>query len=107
MRGLCLRFYFCDGPGEPGSPRHEWLLQHARSLGMPGGSVFRAIAGFGRHGGLHEPRFGELPGTQPVLVEFVLHEEDARRLIDSLAGEPVALTCVRAPVEFGLVGGRS
>ena len=107
MRGQCLRFYFCDDAGESASPRYEWLLQHARSIGIAGGSVFRGIAGFGRHGGLHEPRFGELPGSQPLLVEFVLPEEEARRLIDSLASEPLALTHVCWPVEFGLVGGRS
>ncbi|HEU4662929.1 MAG TPA: DUF190 domain-containing protein [Dokdonella sp.] len=107
MRGLCLRFYFCDSPSESGSSRYEWLLQHARSIGMPGGSAFRAVGGFGRHGGLHEPRFGELPASQPVLVEFVLPEDEARRLLDSLAGESFALTFVSSPVEFGLVGGRS
>ena len=71
------------------------------------GFEVEAIAGFGRHGGRHEPRFGELPGSQAILVEFLLSEDDARRLVDSLAGEPVALTYAQWPVEFGLVGGRS
>ncbi|MGN6521405.1 MAG: DUF190 domain-containing protein [Dokdonella sp.] len=107
MRGVCLRFHFCEDPAEPGRPTHEWLLQHARSIGMPGASVFRAIAGFGRHGGRHEPRFGELPGSQAMLVEFLLSQDDARRLVDSLASEPVALAYAQWPIEFGLVGGRS
>ncbi|MFT3790053.1 MAG: DUF190 domain-containing protein [Rudaea sp.] len=41
---------------------YEWLLERARKLGIHGGSAFRAIAGYGRHGRLHEQQFFELAG---------------------------------------------
>lgn len=107
MLGVSLRFYFCDEPNQPGPLLYEWLLQHAKSIGMPGASAFRAVAGFGRHGQRRESHFGELPGSQPVLVEFLLTEEDAESLLESLAKEPVAINYARAAVELGLVGARS
>jgi Uncharacterized conserved protein len=48
----------------------EWLLEQAKQHGLGGGSVFRAIAGFGRHGVLHEEQFFELADDLPVKVEF-------------------------------------
>ena len=107
MRGVSLRFYFCDEQNKPGPLLYEWLLQHARSIGIPGASAFRAVAGFGRHGQKRESHFGELPGSQPVLVEFLLTEEDAENLLESLANEPVAISYARAVVELGLVGART
>lgn len=107
MHGVSLRFFFQDQRNQPGALLYEWLLQHAKSLGMPGGSAFRAVAGFGCHGQLREVHFGELPGNQPVLVEFLLSDEEAGRLLDSLANAQIAITYARTPVEFGLVGARS
>jgi len=51
-------------------PLYEWLLEEAKSLGVHGGSAFRAIAGFGRHGRMHEDTFFELAGELAVKVEF-------------------------------------
>jgi hypothetical protein len=54
---------------------------------------------------MSEAHFSELPGNQPVLVEFLLAEEDAARLLESLAAEPDAMTYARTPIEFGRIGG--
>jgi len=83
------------------------LLPAIANIGMPGASAFRAIAGFGRHGQMRESHFGELSGSQPVLVEFLLTEEDAENLLKSLAKEPVAINYARTSVELGVVGARS
>ena len=107
MLGVSLRFYFCDEPNQAGPLLYEWLLEHAKNIGMPGASAFRAIAGFGRHGQMRESHFGELSGSQPVLVEFLLTEEDAENLLKSLAKEPVAINYARTSVELGVVGARS
>ena len=40
-------------------------------MGVHGGSAFRAIAGFGRHGHMHEETFFELAGELAVKVEFI------------------------------------
>ena len=39
------------------------VLEQAKKQGVRGGSAFRAIAGFGRHGILHEEHFFELAVT--------------------------------------------
>jgi PII-like signaling protein len=107
MQGVSLRFYLCDEPGRPGPSAYERLLRHAKRIGIPSGSAFRGIAGFGRHGQMSESHFSELPGNQPVLVEFLLPEEDAALLLESLAAEPDTMTYARSPIEFGGVGGSS
>ena len=65
-------------------PLYEWLLEEARAMGVHGGSAFRAIAGFGRHGRIHEDTFFELAGELAVKVEFVLDDVMAERLIEKI-----------------------
>jgi len=48
MKGTYLRFYMHENVRHRHQLLYEWLLQHARSLGVHGGSAFRAIEGFGR-----------------------------------------------------------
>lgn len=62
-------FYVSEKQLHTGIPLHEWFLEEARALGIPGGSTFRAIAGYGRHGRLHEETFFELAGELAVRVE--------------------------------------
>lgn len=104
MKGVHLRFYTYEGRHHNGMPLHEWLLEHAKELGVQGGSAFRAIAGFGRHGRFHEQHFFELAGNEPVLVEFILGDAEADQLLASLADEKVPIFYARAPTEYGCVG---
>ena len=82
---------------------HDWLLDQAKQLGVPGGSVFRAIAGYGRHGHLHEESFFELAGEMPVQVEFVLDSRVADHLLEALRTHNLNLFYVRYAVEAGTV----
>ena len=50
MQAICIRFFAQEGMKHAHMPLHEWLFGQARELGIPGGTVFRAAAGFGRHG---------------------------------------------------------
>lgn len=67
----------------------------------PGRVGHGAIAGYGRHGVLHEDRFFELAGDLPVVVEFVVTEVEAARLTEIVGAERASLFYVKAPVEFG------
>ena len=87
MKGVQLRIYSYENRKHDGLPVYEWLLEQAKKLGIPGGSAFRAIAGFGRHGKLHEQAFFELAGEEPVLVEFIAGEADAERFLQQLRAE--------------------
>jgi PII-like signaling protein len=95
-----LRFYTYENRRHGGALLYEWLLEKAKKLGIHGGSAFRAIAGFGRHGQLHEQHFFELAGDVPVLVEFILTNELADALIANLRKEKVNLFFARLPTEF-------
>lgn len=107
MNGVHLRLYTYESRRHGGLPVHEWLLEKARKMGIPGGSVFRAMAGYGRHGRLHEQAFFELAGEEPVLVEFILGDDEADRLLQLLREERLQLFFARSPAEYGSTGDES
>jgi PII-like signaling protein len=84
---------------------YEWLLEQAKRLGIHGGSAFRAIAGFGRHGILHEEHFFELAGELTVEIDFAVSDDDAARLLDFIRSEKISIFYVRMPIEFGTIEG--
>jgi PII-like signaling protein len=103
MNGILLRFYVHENRKHRHILLYEWLLENARKLGIHGGSAFRAIAGYGRHGVLHEEHFFELAGDLPVQVDFAVSDDEAQRLIALLAQENVDIFYVRMPIEFGTI----
>lgn len=103
MKSVYLKLYLTEDRKHRGMPLHEWLLEEARKLGVPGGSVFRAIAGYGRDGKLHEETFIELAGEVPVQVEFLLEEQMADAFLELLRGYELNLRYVRYPVNVGVV----
>lgn len=107
MNGTYLRFYVHENVKHHRRLLYEWLLEHAKAMGIHGGSAFRAVAGFGRHGVLHEQHFFELAGDLTVEVEFILTDEMADRLLESLRVENVSLVFARMPAEFGVIGKHS
>ena len=103
MQSVYLKFYVSEGQRRDGVLLYEWLLEEAKKLGAPGGSVFRAVAGFGRHGHMHEETFFELAGELPVLVEFVLDAALADKLLEALRARKLNLFYLRQAVEAGSV----
>ena len=106
MKGDYLKFFLDEGTRLHGILAYEWLLEKARAMGIHGGSAFRAIAGYGRHGIMHEDHFFELAGQLPVEVGFAVTDEEAERLLALLADEKLSLFYVRHPVEFGFTAER-
>jgi len=102
MNGTYLRFYVHENRKHHGMLVYEWLLETAKKSGIHGGSAFRAIAGYGRHGVLHEQHFFELAGDLTVEVEFLLSEEQAETLLGVLRREQVRVFYARVPAEFGV-----
>jgi len=103
MATLCLRFFVQEGMRHDGEPMHEWLFQAAREIGIPGGTAFRASAGFGRHG-LHEDTFFELAGKLPETVEFFADEGLIRALLARVGQAGLKLVYVLHPVTTGTTG---
>lgn len=101
VTGTLLRFYMHENRRHGGVLLFEWLLQQAKAAGIHGGSAFRAIAGFGRHGVLHEEHFFELAADLTVEVEFVVTDVEAAALIDAVRGAGVDVFYTRVAAEFG------
>ena len=101
MQGIYLKFFVHENDKLHGKLAYEWLLEQAKKMDIQGGSALRAIAGYGRHGKLHEDHFFELAGDLPIVVEFIVSEEQAQRLLDLVAGENAALFYLKLPAEFG------
>lgn len=104
MQTVVLKFYVTEKQHHQGELMHEWLLRLGQQMELPGGSAFRAIAGFGKHGRLREETFFELAGELAVAVEFILEAQDADKLIAAVAAESLKLHYVRYAVETGTTG---
>lgn len=105
MKGTILRFYMHESRIHQHVALFEWLLEQAKKISIHGGSAFRAIAGFGRHGILREEHFFELAADMPVVVEFVVTDAQAEALLGLLRRERVSIFYARVPAEFGAIEG--
>jgi len=105
MRGTLLRFYVHENRTHHHIALFEWLLEQAKKMGIHGGSAFRALAGFGRHGILHEEHFFELAADMTVAVEFVVSDAEADKLLSLLRQERVSIFYFRVAAEFGAIEG--
>jgi PII-like signaling protein len=102
-RGIGLQFYVPEGARHHGKLLYEWLLEAAKQQGLKGGSAFRAIAGFGRHGEMHYDTFFELAGKLPVEVRFMTTPELANSFLAFLEREKLDLFYVRSEVQYGWI----
>ena len=104
QQGAHLYFYCHAHTKHNGILLTEWLLEQAKQHGLGGGSVFRAIAGFGRHGVLHEEQFFELADDLPVKIEFLLADEQDDALLQLVRDAGVDAVYARSPASFALLG---
>ncbi|MEO8343588.1 MAG: DUF190 domain-containing protein [Gallionella sp.] len=98
-----LSFYLSEKQHHADMPLYEWLLEEAKSLGVHGGSVFRAIAGFGRHGRMHEETFFELAGGLAVKVEFILDDALTDQLLEKIRSHNMNIYYLKQKAEVGVV----
>lgn len=103
MDMLCVRFYVEEGMRHAHQSIGDWLFAQARSVGIPGGTAFRAAAGFGRHG-LHEDHFFELAGKLPEAVEFFAAPDAIGALIEQVGRAGLKLLYITYPVRAGVTG---
>lgn len=104
VQGVYLRFFMHANARHDGKLLYEWILQQARKQKLGGGSVFRAVAGFGRHGVLHEERFLELAGDLPLKLEFLLRDSEADALLSIVRKSGAELVYARSASEIGIIG---
>ena len=104
VQGVQLTFYCHQHARHRGVLVSEWLLELARHHDLGGGSVFRAIAGFGRHGVLHEEQFFDLADDLPVKVEFLLRLEQADTLLALVRAAGVDVVYATVAATFAVLG---
>lgn len=104
MKGVCLRFYMNEFQKHDGILMYEWLLELAKKNGIKGGSAFRAIAGYGRHGVIHEEHFFELASNVPIEVNFFIKKEESANFIDIIKKENADLFYSMSEAEYGTTG---
>jgi len=105
MQGTYLKFYVHENRKHHHILVYEWLLEQAQKIGIHGGSAFKAIAGFGRHGVLHEDHFFELAGDLPVEVVFMVSDEEAERFLELIRNAGLTLFYIRMAAEYGVING--
>ena len=101
MNVVCLQIFVTESARHHGKLIYEWLLDLAQDMGVPGGSAFRSLAGFGRHG-RHDAGFFELAGEVPVAVEFFVDEAMADRLLQAVSDAGLNLVYARLPAQTGV-----
>ena len=82
----------------------EWLLEHARSMGCPRASLFRAIAGFGAGGVIREEAFFELTDDLPLKLELLLEATQVEPLLASLRERDIHASYAVVPITLGTLG---
>ena len=103
--GVYLRFFVHENRRHGGVLLYDWLLAEAKKLGLSGGTAFRSIAGYGRHGVTHEAHFLELAGQETVRVDFVVTRALADRMLERVRTENLQLFYALLPTEFGVLSG--
>ncbi|MEW6133450.1 MAG: DUF190 domain-containing protein [Pseudomonadota bacterium] len=104
MNAVMLRLFTVEDHRHQGRLVYEWLLETGREMGIPGGSAFRAIAGYGHGGRMHEDSFFELGGKLPVEVMFAASAEQVDALLARVAAEGLRLFYIRTAAETGTTG---
>lgn len=103
MKGVTLKFYTYELEKYEGILCYEWLLKFANKNGLRGGTVFRAIAGYGRSKVFHEEHYFELTSNQPVEIIFHLQDEEADNFLKLLKNEKVEFFYAKIECEFGSI----
>jgi hypothetical protein len=100
MDGILLRIVTTEKHRHGGELLYEWLLEQAKKLGIRGGSAFRAFAGYGRHGRLHEDASYELAGDLPVEDLFPEPRGTATLPGTSRRREAIVVLCHQSSAEW-------
>ena len=104
MNGYQLTFFTQQDHRHKGKPLAEWLVEAAMRAGIRGATMITAAEGFGHHRRIHAARFFEL-ADQPIEVTMAVTEAEAAAFFEHLQAEKVHVFYVKAPIEFGTLGG--
>jgi PII-like signaling protein len=81
---MMLRIYTDEMALSGDHPLHEVVLGEARAAGLAGGTVFKALDGFGRSAHHNTHHGHDLASDVPLVIEIVDAEENIRRFLPLL-----------------------
>jgi PII-like signaling protein len=83
--GKLLRIYIGESDQYHGHPLYEMILLKAKEMGLSGGTVIRAIQGFGAQSAIiHKAKILRLSEDLPILIEMVDTPDRIREAIDEI-----------------------
>jgi PII-like signaling protein len=85
-QGHLLRIFIGESDKYQGRPLYEWLVQEAKSCGLAGATVFRAMEGYGAHSQIHTVKMLDLSSDLPVIVEIVDELEKIEKFLPTVEG---------------------
>lgn len=107
MKGVCLKLYTYEQQKHQGILLYEWLIEEAKKNEIEGGAIFRAVAGYGRHGILHEEHFFELASNVPIEVHFITARQKATTFLQRIQNQNLHLMYSISETEYGFLNENS
>ena len=103
-RGVKVEIFFPENAKHQSAKLDEWLFGAARWAGISGGAMYKAVAGYGRHGELRDEGFFDDDRTKPMMANFITTAPLADAFLEYLAKEGLKLFYTVSEVEYGVVG---
>ncbi len=85
-RAARMRVYTDERATDDGGPLYQAIIERARRAGIAGGTVLRAVVGFGESGDVQRASILDLSGNLPLVVELVDEEATLRAFLETLEG---------------------
>lgn len=79
-----LRVFIGESDKHGHRPLYDVIVQEARSRGLAGATVLRAIAGYGLRARMRSTRILDLSSDLPIVVEIVDQEDKIKGFLDRL-----------------------
>lgn len=99
--GFQLKLYMHENTKHEGILLYQWLIEKGKKMNLHGGTVFRAITGFGRDSIIYEEHFFESASNLPLEAVFILDEEQCERFLSEIRKENLNILFVKIPLEYG------
>ncbi|MCH9630872.1 MAG: hypothetical protein S4CHLAM37_08820 [Chlamydiia bacterium] len=96
-------FYFSDEKKYEKKAPHQFLVELASSLDLPGCTLLRSIESFGKNKKIHAENFFELQGNCEYIAIFVLTDAQKQTLYNKLKEVNFTSYITKAPVETDVI----
>jgi len=79
-----LRIYIDNTDSFEGEPLWKYILTKAKELELAGATVYKAVAGVGRHSEIHTFDIFNLSNKMPIVIEIIEYKEAIEELLNTI-----------------------